>query len=104
MRLDLTANGAVLVRLSRRNVLSLLSKLEQPGSARMLVQRGVFVDGVLQEGLILVVGVEPDDVHYADREPPGAMSPETEAFIAAQTPANRPPRAVNPDHNGDDHA
>lgn len=86
MRVDLTANGVVLVRLSRRNVLALLSKLEQPGSAGMLAQQGAYVNGFYHEAFLLAVYVEPDELHYADREPPGVMSPQTEAFIAAHTP------------------
>jgi hypothetical protein len=83
MRLDITEQGVVLVRLSRRNLLALLSKLEDPGSAQMIHQRGAYVYGVLDEGLVLAVQVEPDERHYADRCPPGAMSPATEAFIAS---------------------
>lgn len=88
MRVDLTESGIIFVRLSRRNVLSLLSKLEQPGSARTIVQRGAYVYGVLQEELILAVQVEPDELHYAGRVPPGEMSPETERFVASRTPGN----------------
>ncbi len=95
MRLDPTAEGVVLVRLSRRNVLALLSKLEQPGSARMIVQRGAYVYGVPHEDLILAVHVEPDEVHYANRVPPGQTSPETEAFIAARTSGNGKPRKLH---------
>lgn len=91
MRLDLREDGVVLVTLSRRNVLSLLSKLSQPASARTIVMRGAYVYGVLYEDLFLAVHVEPDDVHYADREPPGEMSPETEAFVRTHTPASQSP-------------
>ena len=84
MRLDLHENGVVLVRLSRRTLLSLLSKLEQPASARTLVTRRAYVDGLVCDDRLLVVQVEPDAVHYADREPPGPMSPQTEAFLTAR--------------------
>jgi hypothetical protein len=84
MRVDLTESGFIVVRLSRRNVLALLSKLDQPGSARVLVQQGAYVCGVLQEELVLVVHVEPDELH-AGRCPSGAMSPETEAFVSCRT-------------------
>lgn len=93
MRLELRADGVVLVVLSRRNVLSLLSKLEQAHSARTIVQRGAYVYGVLHEDLFLAVQVEHDELHYADRCPPGAMSPETEAFVASRTPSNGAPGA-----------
>lgn len=56
--------------LSRRNLLSLLHKLDMPGSARMLVAPDE----------AFCVFVEDDDVHYNGRVP-GKMHPETEAFI-----------------------
>lgn len=88
MRLDFTEHGVVLVRLSRRNLLALLSKLEQPCSARMIVQYGAYLSGVLHEDVVLAVQVEPDELHYADRVPAGVMSPATEAFIASHTPSS----------------
>lgn len=91
MRLELREDGVVLVTLSRRNVLSLLSKLEQKNSARTIVMRGAYVYGVLHEDLFLAVQVEPDELHYAGREPPGEMSPETERFVEARTPGNGTP-------------
>lgn len=90
MRLELREDGVVLVTLSRRNVLSLLSKLEQKHSARAIVMRGAYVYGVLHEDLFLAVQVEPDELHYADREPPGEMSPETERFLEARRDGDGP--------------
>jgi hypothetical protein len=100
MRVDLTESGFIVVRLSRRNVLALLSKLDQPGSARVLVQQGAYVCGVLQEELVLVVHVEPDELHYAGRCPPGAMSPETEAFVSCHTPSSRARGEKDASENG----
>lgn len=61
----------MIVKLSRRNLLALLHKLEMTGSACSIVKPGG-----------IVIGVEPDEVHYADRkEGPGPMHPETEKFI-----------------------
>ena len=59
------------VRLSRRNLLTLLAKLDIPGSHCTLIKP----DGT-------VVVAEPDEVHYANRPRPGQMSEETEARVA----------------------
>jgi hypothetical protein len=59
------------ITLSRRNLLTLLHKLEMPGSSCTIVKPGGFV-----------VHAEPDEVHYKDRpEGPGPMHPETEQFV-----------------------
>lgn len=57
------------VKLSRRNILSLLHKLEMKGSACTIVKP----DGI-------TITVEPDEVHYQGRDP-GPMHPETEQFL-----------------------
>lgn len=68
-------NGVPVIALSRRNLLSLLHKLDMPGSQRTLVaHEGTFV-----------VTVQDDDEHYKGREA-GPVHPETEAFVAAHTP------------------
>lgn len=73
MKGGVSSNGAIVdVILSRRNLLSLLHKLDMPGSARTLF-RDV-------DGLRLVVRAETDEEHYAEREP-GAVHPETEKFV-----------------------
>ena len=58
--------------LSRRNLLSLLHKLDKPGSARCLV------DG--RSGFCVIV--EKDPIHYQGRTP-GEMTPDTEEFVKA---------------------
>ena len=59
------------VKLSRRNLLSLLHKLEMPSSHCMIAKPEGFV-----------IEAEPDEVHYAGRaEGPGPMHPDTEAFV-----------------------
>jgi hypothetical protein len=64
------------VTLSRRNLLTLLQKLEMAGSARTVIGQDC------PEGWTLVLQAEDDDEHYAQRPaPPGPMHPETEAFI-----------------------
>jgi len=57
--------------LSRRNLLSLLAKLEIPGSTCVIIKPpGVAIVAV------------PDEVYYKDRPGgPGPMTPETEAFV-----------------------
>ena len=58
------------IRLSRRNLLTLLHKLQMPGSACTIIKPG---------GTPIVA--QSDEVHYAGRQP-GPAHPETEAFIA----------------------
>jgi hypothetical protein len=62
----------VIVKLSRRNILTLLHKLEMDGSACSIIKPDD-----------TVVMVEPDEIHYEGRENgPGVMHPETEQFVA----------------------
>lgn len=82
------------VVLSRRNLLSLLQKLDMPGSARTIMNNDCREDG-LQTPLsvdepgsgglpvtLLVLRCEDDPAHYARREsPPGEMHPLTEQFV-----------------------
>lgn len=77
MRLAANADDVVHVVLSERNLLSLLHKAGWEGSHRTLTKRER-VDGPM-----LIVTVEPDADHYADREP-GVMHSETERFIRAE--------------------
>lgn len=59
------------VILSRRNLLTLLLKLDTPGSEHTIVKPG---------GIVVVA--EPDEVHYANRpKGPGQMHPDTEARL-----------------------
>lgn len=69
------------VTLSRRNLLSLLHKIDgMENSAGTLVSFNCFVDGEQDMSHTVWVKIEPDEVHYADREP-GLMHPETEEFL-----------------------
>ena len=68
----IVVNGRVDVILSKRNLLALLSKVDDPYSSKTLIQEG--------EPGWLIVRAEPDDEHYALRKP-GRMSGKTEAFI-----------------------
>jgi hypothetical protein len=53
-----------------------------PGSARTLAGTDNFVDGEPVDGLLLVVQVEENAVHYEARPaPPGPMHPSTETFV-----------------------
>lgn len=58
-----------IVRLSKRNLLALLAKLEIHGDPRSIVKG----DGT-------VVIAEPDEIHYRDYTP-GPMKPETERLV-----------------------
>lgn len=80
MRLDVHSNGLFLVTLSRRNLLALLAKLDQPNSTRTILGGYVYVDGKLAD-LVLALRAEPDEQHYANREPAGRMLETTEAAI-----------------------
>lgn len=82
------------VTLSRRNLLTLLHKLDMPGSGRQIHNGDCFEDGRQtpwepgEEALsdlrrtVLVLRCEDDDEHYARRsDPPGLMHPDTERFV-----------------------
>ncbi len=60
------------IELSQRNLLSLLHKLEMPGSAATIIKP-------TSEGSVRIVAI-PDEVAYQDRQP-GPMHPETERFV-----------------------
>ncbi len=62
-----TETGVPLLELSRRNLQALLDKLDDPKSARMLVD---------PDRLIAVVAVE-DDEHYSDRAPGVVFMPSS---------------------------
>ncbi len=76
------------VVLSRRNLLSLLHKLEMNRSARTITSGNgyrVTQDGTprIAHDIELIVKSETDAEHYGERPfPAGAMHPDTEAFIA----------------------
>ncbi len=62
-----TEAGMPMLELSRRNLQALLDKLDDPKSARMLVD---------PDRLIAVVAVE-DDEHYSDRAPGVVFMPSS---------------------------
>jgi hypothetical protein len=69
-------NGVIV--LSRRNLLALLGKLEEPHSLRTICK--TVQDG--EEIRDIMVRAEEDEPHY-NGETPGVMAPSTEAFIQA---------------------
>lgn len=77
------------VTLSKRNLLTLLHKLEMPGSARRIENNVVYVDGELNDEIMLVLCCEDDETHYADPDrlggPAGRMHPESEAYVRSHT-------------------
>ena len=73
MRLDYFDSRCVCVTLSKRNLLSLLHKVDDSDSYRTITLNDE------EEGICVVVMAEPDMEHY-DREP-GEMSLDTEDFI-----------------------
>lgn len=73
------------VTLSKRNLLSLLSKVAMPDSARRIESRDSSIEGELAQ-LVLVVRCEGDAEHYHGsrrraRGRPGRMHRFTEAFV-----------------------
>lgn len=69
----------VAVTLSKRNLLALLAKVDDPSSHKTIFKN--FMDTA---GFVLVVTAEPDILHYApDGFPPGMMADSAEDFIRA---------------------
>jgi hypothetical protein len=64
------ANGYITVTLSRRNLMTLLLKLDEPNSVRTL-------ERLTESGDYLRVTAEDDLQHYGDRQP-GRMHPREE--------------------------
>jgi len=64
--------GTVRVTVSRRNLRTLLAKLDEPTSQRTLVRR--------TEDHFLFITAEDDDVHYSGREA-GEVHPREEAKL-----------------------
>ena len=64
-RLERIANGVVVARitLSRRNLATLLARLEDPSQLDRSIWRDV------GGGLLVVVSAEEDDAHYIERTP-----------------------------------
>lgn len=88
MRLDISGTRLT-VRLSKRNLLALLSKVDDPDSAKTIFTRDHIYQGLVRvEGAELYVTVEPDEEHYTEpqRLVPhgGAMHPKAEEFIARE--------------------
>ena len=75
--------GEIEVKLSRRNLLALLHKLDWEGSKQTIDK--------LRDGLILIVVAEDDKEHYGD-EKAGVMNDETEHFIEQQAEMRRKSR------------
>jgi hypothetical protein len=74
--------GVLEVTLSKRNLQTLLLKLDVPGSERTLVR-------TVDSGMNLRVTAEHDDVHYRDREP-GPVHPREEEKLRKHHPACDP--------------
>src|ERR1019366_2640292 len=73
--------GEIEVTLSRRNLLSLLHKLDWENSKRTIQKRG-------PGGMLLTVVAEDDKEHYGDGEA-GTMHDETERFIEKHAETQR---------------
>ena len=95
--MNLEGGRRVEVTLSRRNLLTLLHKLDMPGSRRQIENNDCFEDGVQtpffpgeEDGndllrTTLVLRCEDDAEHYAKRAVgPGLMHPATERFVQEQ--------------------
>lgn len=98
MRLDIqsdVAGAPILVTLSRRNLLALLAKLSQPGSACAIESANAYVDGQLFP-IAFRVHSESDELHYSDRPLPGPMHPATEELLEFWGQANREDDEADP--------
>lgn len=82
--------GYVGVTLSRRNLESLLAKLDRPGEATRTLMR------MTEDGIILTIVAEEDEQHYGDRKP-GNMGQDIEVKLAA----SRAQRAQDSQHEDD---
>lgn len=77
MKANIIGFGVADITLSRRNLRTLLAKLDDhPADGEKSIARW---DGVAT----VIVRAEEDEVHYAER-PAGKMHPETESEIARQ--------------------
>src|SRR5262245_25327311 len=97
------------VILSRRNLLSLLHKLDMPGSMRQIESNDCYEDGVQTpfypdekrndlSRTKLVLRSEDDPEHYAKRPVgPGLMHPATERFVAEKGGVSAAPSSA-PEH------
>lgn len=74
MELEILPGGSIKVVLSRRNLLTLLVKLDEPDSHRTLYK---LMDG---PGSYFIVTAEEDSDHYINHSA-GPMSPLTEATL-----------------------
>jgi hypothetical protein len=103
--MNLEGERRVEVILSRRNLLTLLHKLDMPGSMRQIENNDCWEDGVQTPFLpgekqfcdlqrtLLVLRCEEDAEHYAKRlAGPGPMHPATERFV--QERGGAPPQVT----------
>jgi hypothetical protein len=71
----------IVVKLSQRNLLCLLHKLQMPGSARVIVKCSAEEDEQGEPQREVFINAVTDEELYVDREP-GPMHPATEEFAA----------------------
>ncbi len=82
MRVDTASEHNIAITLSKRNLLALLGKVDDPHSHKTIV--------IFNNNCALTVVAEPDDLHYRDRRrgTGGRMVDGTETFIAANQSRN----------------
>ena len=80
MKLEITAS-VVIVTLSKRNLLALLQKVDDPRSSRMLVGGDAYRDGLPADDVQLVVRSSRTELTTRIGLPPGPVHPAAEAFI-----------------------
>jgi hypothetical protein len=111
--MNLENERRVEVVLSRRNLLTLLHKLDMPGSARQIENNDCWEDGAQtpwypdkDEGSVLprttlVLRCEDDEEHYGKRAfGPGVMHPASEAFVQSHGAAAGEVPGLGFDPNG----
>jgi hypothetical protein len=80
MKVKVIDGGTVFVTLSKRNLLALLSKVDDETSAKTL-NRAADPQNPEGEPTLFVVA-EPDDTHYSDRDyGPGIVRSKDEKFV-----------------------
>lgn len=82
MKFYIEDDGLYRLKISKRNALALLSKLEQAWSVKSIMCNDIYLDGEpVEPGTFeMFITIEDDATHYADRMA-GPMHPDTETDI-----------------------
>ena len=84
-------DGLIRVTISERNALAMIYRLRQQAGTRGLQGSDIHIRGMAVAGFKLQLAIEPDDVHYGDREP-GELDLAVESFIEEESSVANPDR------------